>query len=731
MFLRFTFPFLVLLLTSPFAWSQTPIAQARLQPLGTSVTISGIVTNGNELGIIRYMQDNSAGMALYDLTLPALDRGDSITVTGVLDDFNGLLELNPVTSVVIHSSGNPLPAVQFIPASMLNETVESELLQINNSVFAQGGNTFSANTTYLVTSNGTNFLIYVRTGSPLVGTLIPYGAIGLRGLGSQFTTGYQLLPRDTGDFFPNPAIAILTDITQSAINHGGFTLSWETDSVGTTEAYYGLTPALELGHLNGLSNSTNHSLALTGLTPSTFYYVKVFSVDGADTAFSDLGYYSTQSFSSGAIKVYFNSSVDTSVSWGINAIQLQEALDDTLIAYINRAQHSLDLTIYDFNNTGISSISNAINDAWNRGVKVRFISDGSLQATNTGVNDLLPVIPKIFSPTTSFHTIMHNKFVVIDADDVDGAIVWTGATNWTEPQVNHDPNNVIIFQDQALAKAYTLEFEEMWGDTGMSPNPNFARFGQFKLDNTPHHFNLNGKQVDLYFSPSDNTNNRLIDCIRSADETAYFASMVVTRQDLADALNDRVNAGVLSFGLTNSAVNSFAWPLMLPVFPGGHLLENQDTSIIMHHKYLIVDQGTPGSDPSVWTGSHNWSNNANNRNDENSVWVHDQSIANIFYQEFYARFIENGGLVLKVPAEEKASHDLLVYPNPGSGELTLHYTGDDDVLVSMYASDGRLVDHMPLQNKTLRYNTSRLASGIYIIRAQTSAGQVTLRWVKR
>ena len=57
---------------------------------------------------------------------------------------------------------------------------------------------------------------------------------------------------------------------------------------------------------------------------------------------------------------------------------------------------------------------------------------------------------------------MHNKFVVFDANssDPDKPIVWTGATNFTDGQINTDPNNVIIVQDQSLAKTFQLEFKE-------------------------------------------------------------------------------------------------------------------------------------------------------------------------------------------------------------------------------------------------------------------------------
>ena len=152
------------------------IATARIQGVGAVVTISGIVTNGDELGPIRYIEDATAGLALYDLStnnhLANTLRGDSITVSGTLVDYNGLLELNTNAAAVIHSSNNLLPTPQVITPLQANESTESELVQIDNAIFNSGGSSFTVGTHDFV-SNGETGKIYVRTGHPLENTLIP------------------------------------------------------------------------------------------------------------------------------------------------------------------------------------------------------------------------------------------------------------------------------------------------------------------------------------------------------------------------------------------------------------------------------------------------------------------------------------------------------------------------------------------------------------------------------
>ena len=66
---------------------------------------------------------------------------------------------------------------------------------------------------------------------------------------------------------------------------------------------------------------------------------------------------------------------------------------------------------------------------------------------------------------------------------------------------------MIFIQDEAIAKAYTLEFEEMWGGV----------FGTNKLDNTPHKFMTDGKLVEVYFSPSDQTTSHILETIENVD----------------------------------------------------------------------------------------------------------------------------------------------------------------------------------------------------------------------
>jgi phosphatidylserine/phosphatidylglycerophosphate/cardiolipin synthase-like enzyme len=255
--------------------------------------------------------------------------------------------------------------------------------------------------------------------------------------------------------------------------------------------------------------------------------------------------------------------------------------------------------------------------------------------------------------------------------------VWTGSTNLTEGQILTDPNNVILVQDQSLAKAYRLEFNEMYGSEDALPDPSRARFGPAKTDNTPHFFLIDDMPVECYFSPSDGTHRQLLQAIRSADHSIQVASMLITKQDLGDALARKHDEGTEVHVLIND-YDSYGEPIVHTLKASlGEDIRLQGESGIMHHKYLIVDQGQASSNPLLVTGSHNWSASADERNDENTLVFYDQGVANAYYQEFVNRFAAGELLVNspEYPAAPPSDHGIRIYPNPARHRV--HISGVD------------------------------------------------------
>lgn len=656
---------LVFLGISVLTNAQNTILEARGMAAGTVVTVKGIVTNGAEFGPIRYFQDNTAGIAAYGAIVNTAAKGDSVTITGTLKNYNQLLELDPTTSVVIRSSGNPVPAPIIVTPAQLTEQYEAMLVKLNNVLFADAGGIFSQKKYLFTSTNGETGYIYVKTSqTDIIGQPIPSGMVSITGELSQFdynsaTAGYQLLPRTIADIHQTSSIYLTSTLANTNFTQTQLDFTWNTNIAGTTEMYYGTSAGAITTLISGTGGATSHAISITGASAGQVIWTQAFSVSGADTAFSAVVPFATVSNSTGDIKVYFNTPCDNSYSSGVNAITLPLAIDDTLISYINRAKYSIDLTMYNFNNQGMSNVSAALIAAANRGVTVRVIGCGT--TANLGIDELGgTAVHLLIAPDSPPRTgIMHNKFILFDTEsaNTNEPLVWTGSTNLTDGQINLDANNVIIIQDQSLARGYKIEFEEMWGSTGVNPDAVRARFGFNKKNNTPHEYKINGKRVESYFSPTDGVNAKIVQTINGTSNDLSIATMLITRTEMADAIAARKNAGAAVNVLTNAESSTAAVNTTLTTALGTHLTYDNVTAGTMHHKYMVVDQDAPASDPLVFTGSHNWSAAADNDNDENTLIVHDATIANIYYQNFVQRFVANDGVLLELTGPPTAVND--------------------------------------------------------------------------
>ena len=709
-FLLLTFLF-IFQTTSIF--SQANIAEARTYAQGLGVTITGIVTNDDALGAIRYVQDETAGLPFYDPSIADLvSIGDEVTIVGEMGDFNGLTQIVNVVSYTINSSGNPLPAIQVITPNELNQDTEAELVQINNVTFPndQGAFQFAGSSTYEFESGGQTSVIYVASGSPLVGFPIPEGEVSMVGIVSQFSGNVQLLPRTADDFEGK----FIDNIEQTNITTTSFDLAWETNFVGSTAVRYGTDPSDLTNVIDNGGATDQHAISLTGLAPTTFYYVE-FMTENATESATTTRVFSTESTSTGEMKIYFNRAVDNSYSTGVDAIYKPGSqILSEMIAHMDAAQNTIDVCVYNNNQLALTV---ALNAAMARGVVVRYIADNG--TTNSAISgDVVDVeFPRV---RINGDALMHNKFMVIDRDSEEDSWVMTGSMNWTNNNINDDFNNVLFIQDQALAKAYTIEFQEMWGGDGPLPSIFGVKAGAQKTDNTPHNFIIGGDLVESYFSPSDNATNAITESLLSADNDIEFAVLSFTMNGIRDALIDRYESGIDVRGLIENP-NDQGGEYNILVAAGLNVRDHPEQYDI-HHKYAVVDARDVSSDPRVVTGSHNWSAGAENSNDENTLIIHSPIVANIYLQEFEARF---AGLLESVKGVKNiAGFDAQILPNPVQTDATilLDTKKSTDVVVTLWTIDGQQLQSRILRNvngaTTLEMNVANYPNGNYLLSFQ-------------
>jgi phosphatidylserine/phosphatidylglycerophosphate/cardiolipin synthase-like enzyme len=531
---------------------------------------------------------------------------------------------------------------------------------------------------------------------------------------------------------------IFGELQQSDITSTSFRLQYTTNNSATTLIQYGETDALELGAVTNSQNTSNHDIVLTGLSPATIYYVRACVINNGDTVESTVkNVFATASNSTGDIRVFFNKSVDTDVSNGTfpDITNSGAAIQAELIKRIDSAQTSIDVSAYNIN---VNAIVDALKAAHTRGVRVRYVAnDGT---ANFALNPA-PNFPVIY---VNPDFLMHNKFLVFDANSVNDSYVWTGSMNLTSNNINTDFNNVVLIQDQTLAKTYVKEFEEMWGSNTATANLSNSRVGSAKLDNTPHKFMIGGKYVECYFSPSDNVTNKIEAALLSAGGDLAFATLSFTNDDLGAAVLNRHNSGETVAGIINNIGDLGTEYTPLTAAGVDVLADNHSADI--HHKYAVVDANTPNSDPLVITGSHNWSDNAEQNNDENTLIIHDAEIANWYLQEFSKRYCEIVGTanceydpVVGTWEAEASALELKMFPNPASGWVNLEIRNDgtwEQLELAVYNSLGQLMENTVLRldagQTQLSLETKDWPAGSYFVRLSSegkplAAQQLMLR----
>ncbi|GEM_PF-2934375 len=178
--------------------------------LNKRVEVRGIVYGGSlrTPGVqFTIIDRNNRGIGIFDAAKNfgyTVTQGDSIIVRGVIEQFNGLTQINADTIIRV-SQNNTLIAPRVV--TRLSDTTESQLIRINGlmlvtpSQWTNMGTGFNVNAT-----NGTTvFQIRIDSDVNLFGQPAPTGKFDLIGIGSQFDnsspfdSSFQIIPRSAAD----------------------------------------------------------------------------------------------------------------------------------------------------------------------------------------------------------------------------------------------------------------------------------------------------------------------------------------------------------------------------------------------------------------------------------------------------------------------------------------------------------------------------------------------------
>ncbi len=320
--------------------------------------------------------------------------------------------------------------------------------------------------------------------------------------------------------------------------------------------------------------------------------------------------------------------------------------------FLDGAEKTLELAQYDFNlgPETAAIVGDAIRRAAGRDVNIRF-------AYNVDHGMPIPVppppepdvqliasLPVDGKPIAGIPDLMHHKYVIRDS-----AAVWTGSLNWTDDSWSRQENVVAIVDDARIAKAYDLDFGQLWSTTDVMK----TGFVDPRWEDS----------VRAWFTPGhgDDLSARIAKMIRRARRRVRICSPVITTGPvlgtLAQVIADRSVdlAGCVDATQIREVVHQWranrnvSWKLpllqrvMAGPFTGKESTPYGDGTVhdFMHAKVTVCDD-------TVFVGSFNLSRSGE-KNAENVLELEDASIADelaAFVDSVRAKY---GPVVLPAP----------------------------------------------------------------------------------
>ena len=238
-----------------------------------------------------------------------------------------------------------------------------------------------------------------------------------------------------------------------------------------------------------------------------------------------------------------------------------------------------------------------------------------------------------------FQRFAHSKVVIMRDKDTKRAIkVLTGSANFSVRGLYVQANNVLVFNDRAVAEYYARVFDAMFTTpSGFAKNALAKQWFEIERPRVPI--------SAVAFSPHTDPElslGRVSKAIESARSSVMFAVMETgakvsgsVMKALRDARKDerlfnygitQSTAGVTTFGpgRANGVITSFAY--LKDKIPEPFREEvSGGSGQVVHHKFVVVDFN--GDNPAVFTGSSNLAAGGEKSNGDNLVAIYDREVA--------------------------------------------------------------------------------------------------------
>lgn len=304
---------------------------------------------------------------------------------------------------------------------------------------------------------------------------------------------------------------------------------------------------------------------------------------------------------------------------------LSRGVLEQIVGFIGRALDetwAIEIAIYEYE---LPAIIHAVEAAHTRGAKVRVVYHAQPGDEQTQINaDNLQGLPPEVKRARVTNNICHHKFIVLSRLEFGKRqcqAVLCGSTNFTENGVYRQANVVHVANRSDVAQDYLDLFEKLFrGDTPTQTRRYVTQKNPIEIS----------KPLYAGFSPRTGKTDlqAFVNLVQSAQRDVLFCTAFDLYDPLEEAFLGKPNDPILRYGLQNSRSKisgfhadrtaEFTATAMLNQGLEGFLKEStqgQRGNILIHTKLIVVD--FTSDQPIVISGSHNFSSNASQGNDEN------------------------------------------------------------------------------------------------------------------
>ncbi|MEL6929823.1 MAG: phospholipase D-like domain-containing protein [Cyanobacteria bacterium J06600_6] len=310
--------------------------------------------------------------------------------------------------------------------------------------------------------------------------------------------------------------------------------------------------------------------------------------------------------------------------------------------------------------------------------------NGKLSQTEIAQRDTISILQQAGIPIIDDRAdgskgsgLMHHKFMVVDRQ-----IVVTGSANFTLSGLVGDINNsktrgnvnhLLRIDNTQVASLFSAEFGYMWGNPALGiPN----QFGLAKPWRSPQTISWQDTAMTIQFAPtsqkqpwSHSTNGLIAKTLNEANKSVDLALFVFSEQELANVLQQKYQSGIKIRGVFDSGFAYRYYSEVLDLLgrfsyfrcqiedgnsPWVNPLDTVGTAYLnsgdkLHHKFTVIDNKT------IISGSQNWSQAANQINDEAVIIMRNLTVSQHFMREFERLY---SSVLLEMPLKAKQKIDL-------------------------------------------------------------------------